>query len=281
MTRLYDAHVHLSDEWYAPNAGQIIRSMEVMGITACCVSVDYGSSLRTLELARRSRAVVPFLGVHPEEARGGAGDTEDLIRDNSSDVAGIGEIGLDKTLASGDGFARQRDVFAGMLELAEGLGKPVSVHSRRTLDDALDTLSSYRIGGVLLHWFDGNKRQLARAMDMGYYVSYGPVLTYADDKRSLLLRTRRDRILVETDGPVRFSRSFGHKPAVPALIPSVIFCVAQVHGLEAGEACEMIGDNTERFLRGSPSGGARRAREPDAGTRRPGERGPHAPANNL
>ena len=65
---------------------------------------------------------------------------ERLIEENSSAVAGVGEIGLDRTLASGEQFDRQRAVFERMLGLAERLGKPVSVHSRKTLDEVCDIL---------------------------------------------------------------------------------------------------------------------------------------------
>ena len=248
MPWLYDAHIHLSDSVYAPGMESVLLAMGRMRIKACCVSTDHDTSLRALDLAGRSRLILPFLGVHPEEAQEDTGAVERLIEENSSAVAGVGEIGLDRTLASGERFGRQRTVFERMLGLAERLGKPVSVHSRKTLDEVCDILPSFNTGGVLLHWFDGGKRQLARAMDLGFYVSYGPVMVYANDKRVLLSKTDRDRILVETDGPVRFSRCFGHRPAGPGFIPSVVFCASQVLRLPYPETCSMLERNSERFL---------------------------------
>ena len=247
MYQMYDAHIHLSDPWYGPYTEQILQSMRKMQIAACCVSVDYETSQQTLALAEQSNLILPFLGVHPEEASQDIEPVKDLIMSNRSIVAGVGEIGLDRTLASG-GMHRQRRVFEDMLGLAESLGKPVSIHSRKTIDEVLDILTSFGKGRILLHWFDGNKRQLARAMDMGCFVSYGPVTVYANDKQVLLSKTDRNRILVETDGPVRFSRCFERGPTSPVLIPSVILCISHVMGLAYQEACNLVGCNTEEFL---------------------------------
>ena len=52
------------------------------------------------------------------------------------------------------------------------------------------------------------KNNSKKAMDMGFFVSFGPVMIYANDKQTLLSKTDESKILVETDGPVRFSKMF-------------------------------------------------------------------------
>lgn len=245
VAQYYDSHVHLSDPAYAPYMGLLLHQMERLGIAACCVSVDHASSLATLALARRSGAVLPFLGIHPEMAGGDPGATCGLIEGNAPQISGIGEIGLDPGYGNA---AEQAHTFEALLSLAEKLGKPVSIHSRKSLDLVLDTLTSYPRCRALLHWFDGGKRQLARAMDMGLYVSYGPVTVYANDKQSLLARTDPSRLLVETDGPVRFSRCFESAEGHPIHIPSVIFCAAGVLGQTFDETALQVASNTRAFL---------------------------------
>ena len=103
---------------------------------------------------------------------------------NRTIIDGIGEIGLDRSYVESKNicYERQKEIFCSMLALAEKTKKPVSVHSRRSLDDILEMFKTYNLGNVLLHWFDGNSKQLTRAMDMGLYVSYGPPLVYSDSK---------------------------------------------------------------------------------------------------
>ncbi|MDE1762988.1 MAG: TatD family hydrolase [Thaumarchaeota archaeon] len=249
MSWLTDAHIHLSDDEFKPELPFILAAMDRMKMRACCVSMDYASSNATLAIGEKSRLVLPFLGIHPEKAGGDLEPVTNLILDNSDRISGIGEIGLDRTyVPDDDGFKRQVHVFEKMLSLAEKLGKPVSIHSRKTLDEIFSILSSYRLAGTLLHWFAGNKKQLQKAMDVGCYVSYGPAMVYSQDKQVLLSQTCLDKVLMETDGPVKFSKCFGYKTAQITFLPSVLFCASNILGKRYDETLEIVEKNTNSYL---------------------------------
>lgn len=249
MGWILDAHIHLSDPAYSNDLPSILNSMEKVGLKACAVSMDVASSMTTLDIAKKSGSVLPFVGIHPEKASDDLDAMLLLIQENSGAICGIGEIGLDRTYCKNDeDFKRQNDVFSKLLEQAEVLQKPVSIHSRKTLDEILQVIPSYRIRGTLLHWFDGSKKQLRSAMDLGCFVSYGPVMVYSQDKQVLASNSDRDRILVETDGPVRFSHCFGMKEAQVTFIPSVVFALSKVLGLSYDETVCMLQANSERYL---------------------------------
>ena len=246
---LYDAHIHLSDIEYQNDIDLVINSMQKTGIKACAVSMDNQTSNTTLELTQKSNHILPFIGIHPEKASDDLDLMLELIKHNTNNISGIGEIGLDKTYAkNNEDFARQKLVFTKLLESAESLHKPVSVHSRTTLDEILEIIPSYEISGFLLHWFAGSKKQLRAAMDLGCFVSYGPVAVYSQDKQVLISNTSPDKILVETDGPVRFSRCFDMKSAHPVFIPSVVFCVSKILGKSYDEAELLLEANSKRYL---------------------------------
>ena len=135
-----------------------------------------------------------------------------------------------------------------MLFRSEKLQKPISAHSRMTLDEILEIIPSYKISGFLLHWFSGSKKQLIRAMELGCYVSYGPVSVYSNDKQVLISNTDVDRILVETDGPVKFSRCFDMKSANPTFIPSVIFSISKILQISYNDAENMLETNSKQYL---------------------------------
>ena len=249
MAWLTDAHIHLSDNEYSDDMEYILTAMDKMKIRACCVSMDNTSSKSTLDLSQRSSLVLPFIGIHPEKADDDLNAMVGLITQNSSKISGIGEIGLDKTYVSDEaGFSRQVLVFQELLSLAEKLVKPVSIHSRKTLDEIFSILPSYSIKGVLLHWFSGSKKQLQKAMELGCFVSYGPAMIYSDDKKVLLSETRADKILLETDGPVRFSRCFGLKTAQITFLPSVLFCAASVMKKSYDEMLLISEKNVDSYL---------------------------------
>ncbi len=249
MTWLYDAHIHLSDLEYEQDIPLILNSMKKLHIKACCVSMDYDSSKKTLELGNESDSILPFIGMHPEKAQDDTESMFRLIEENNEKISGIGEIGLDHTYSnSEEELLKQKEVFRTHLSFAEKFRKPVSIHSRKTLDEILEILPSYNIPSILLHWFDGSKKQLQQAMGLDYYVSFGPVMVYSKDKQVLLSKSNKDKILVETDGPVRFSRCFSNRIAQISFIPSVIFCASKVLGINYENMCRILEENSQRFL---------------------------------
>jgi len=223
--------------------------MECLKIKACCVSMDNKNSLETLDLSKKSSLILPFIGIHPERANDKLEQMVTLIENHHSNIYGIGEIGLDPTYVHDDkDNKRQIHVFETLLSLADKFNKPVSIHSRKSLDDVFEIMTSYNTKHALLHWFDGSKKQLKKAMDIGFFVSYGPVMIYANDKQTLLANTDESKILVETDGPVRFSRCFEMKSGQISFIPSVIFCASKVLGKSFDEMASLLEINSNSFL---------------------------------
>jgi TatD DNase family protein len=245
---LIDAHAHLTDDDYSGLEYYMVNMLRALGMRAISVSMDMNTSERNLRFAEcYSDVIIPFVGLHPWCV-----DRENLdsfvqfITSNIDKIMGIGEIGLDGTYTTN--YSRQREVFESMLSIAERYRKPISVHSRRALDDVLNILSSYDIKGVLLHWFSGSKRQLAKANELGYYISYGPVLVYSEEKRALLRNSDTDLVLLETDGPVRYGSCFNQSMAVPSFLISVAYAFADTLKMEYDHAEEVLLNNTLRYL---------------------------------
>lgn len=249
MNWLLDSHIHLSDPEYDSDIPYIIKCMEKMHIKACCVSEDLLSSKKTIDLSKKTELIFPFVGIHPGKADEKLEPILELINQNIGGIAGIGEIGLDSTYVSSESeFQRQEQLFRGQLAIAEKIQKPISIHSRKTLDKIYEIIPSYSLRGMVLHWFDGSKQQLTKAMDLGFFVSFGPLLLYAKDKQVLLSKTEINRILVETDGPVKFSRCFALKPAQVSFIPSIIFCASKVLRKSYDEFSTILEKNSNDFL---------------------------------
>ena len=249
MAWAYDSHIHLSDPAYENEIRHTLNTMDSVKIKACCVSMNYENSLQTLNLAKESRHVLPFVGIHPECASDDLELMKGIIHDNVEIISGIGEIGIDPTFVkSEDDHTRQIHVFESLLALAERYQKPVSIHSRKSLDKIFEIMTSYTINRVSLHWFDGSKKHLRIAMNMGFFVSFGPVMIYANDKQTLISKTDPSRILVETDGPVAFSRCFEMKHAQISFIPSVIFCASKILGKSYDEMATLLEENSKSYL---------------------------------
>lgn len=249
MNWLFDSHIHLSDSEFDSDIHFIIKSMQKLHIKACCVSTDFQNSMKTLELAANSDLILAFVGIHPSKFGDNLDDIGTLVNHNANRISGIGEIGLDRTYVESEyEYDLQKKTFETLLSIAEKYKKPVSIHSRKTLDDIFEIMPSYSIKGVLLHWFDGNKKQLQKAMDFEFFVSYGPIMVYASDKQVLLSHTDKNKILVETDGPVRFSKCFSFKPAQISFIPSVVFCASKILKQSYDDFSSILEQNSKNYL---------------------------------
>jgi TatD DNase family protein len=104
-------------------------------------------------------------GIHPWDAERGL-ELPDL---SSSDI--IGETGLD--YACEVSREAQQRLFEWHLAEAERLNKPVVIHCVKAFEDVMNTLGKHRLAGVILHGFVGSKEQAKRAIERGYYLSFG------------------------------------------------------------------------------------------------------------
>ena len=245
-----DAHIHLSDPDLKDLLPQIILEAKITHKILIAVAEDAETSSLNLKIAAEAGDLVkPFVGIHPWSLRNRSSDELNLRSLQLERFAGIGEVGLDRKYARDEGeYRRQKEVFESMLTLAEKLNKPLSIHSRGSIDDILSTLSTYNLRGVLLHWFSGAPDQLKVACERGYYISYGPALVYSKKTKRLASSTPLDLILTETDGPVRFGAAFQNRVAIPAFIPSIVYTLSSLHKLGFEDMRRIIFDNALKYL---------------------------------
>jgi TatD DNase family protein len=248
--KLVDAHIHLSDQDFDKELPYIIAFLKNSNMVLLPNSMDLKSSTRTLELSKSlCGKLLPFVGIHPWSVQSENPERFEAFLNNEKNlINGIGEIGLDRKYTKDEeAYKGQISVFEKMLEFAERLRKPVSIHSRNSQKDVIDITSSFRLKGVLLHWFSGDYEQLNRAMDRGYYISFGPTIIYSKRSRALAERTSRDLILTETDGPVRYF-CFEDKPALPTFLPSVVFALSSILKSSFYDTAELILKNSSSYM---------------------------------
>jgi TatD DNase family protein len=144
------------------------------------------------------------VGVHPHDAAKATEETFATLRKLADHprVQALGEIGLDYHY---DFSPRdvQRSVFERQLAIAGEAGKPVVIHTREAWEDTMTVLRSGWQGGGIMHCFTGDEEQAREALDLGFHLAFGGVLTFpkADSVRQAARITPADRLLVETDCP--------------------------------------------------------------------------------
>ena len=251
---LYDSHIHLTDTEYDSFLPSILASLKGMRIKACSVTVDISTTSKALRLFAGKDAnniVYNFVGIQPQHAYENISSFEEMVTSNINNIDGIGEIGLDPTYYDRDKNTEnmQNQVFNKMLTLAETYAKPVSIHSRQSLDNILNVLSTYNLKKVCLHWFDGSPQQLEKSLGMGLHVSYGPPLVYSKRKQVLLKLTDEEKILIETDGPVRYPSCFKNIITLPtSVLMSVIRGMSAVLCKSPKDIADKLEQNSIMFF---------------------------------
>lgn len=240
-----DTHCHLNHPDFGSDAQRAWdRAWEDGVRSAVVVGYDLASSVSAVQAAQNFEGCRSAVGIHPHDAT--QCDPAALLRlkelASQPSVVAIGEIGLDyyRNLSPKD--AQQRS-FEKQIQLALGLNLPVIIHCRNAYDDLLDRLARYPLRGVL-HCFSGELHHAWRAIEMGWYLGIGGVVTFknAHTLREVVRQTPLERLLLETDAPYLTPMPHRGKRNEPAYIPLIAAQVAAIKG----EPIEQIAHITTR-----------------------------------
>lgn len=250
--KLVDSHCHLDDRQFDEDREQAIERARAAGVETL-MAIGTGNGPPDLEAAIRLADRYPFfyatVGVHPHDAAKATDDVLERLRDLASHpkVKALGEIGLDYHYDFSP-RGTQRAVFERQLGLAADAGLPVVIHTREAWDDTLATLAGWRGGGIM-HCFTGNESQARQALDLGFHLAFGGVLTFpkAEEVRQAARITPEDRLLVETDCPYLAPVPNRGKRNEPAFLVETVRRLAEVRGVTAEAIAGLTSRNFERL----------------------------------
>ncbi len=250
---MIDTHAHLDFPDYNADRDEVIARAQSVGVKRIVnIGCDLTSSANSVDLANRFGHIFAAVGIHPHDAKQYDDLAEEKLRElaNSSRVVAIGEVGLDfyRDHSPRD---QQREAFVRQIALAKELGLPLVVHVRNAYSEALDILSSekaYQIN-VVLHCFSGNREEAVRAIDYGFFLSVGGVLTFTNSRLpELISKMPLESILLETDAPYLTPHPHRGARNEPALIQLVYQKLAETLGRSFAEIEVQIDRNAETFF---------------------------------
>jgi len=100
-----------------------------------------------------------------------------LLEELLGETRYVGEAGLDYVTRDPAERARQRQVFATILNCCASHGdKVLTIHSRRAADEVVAMLGADFPGTAILHWFSGSSKTLAKAVAQGCFFSINPAM---------------------------------------------------------------------------------------------------------
>lgn len=248
----FDSHCHLHICEEDREVGDVIAEARSAGVTRIVtVGIDATSNDRSVALAD-GESVFAAVGVHPNSSNGWDDDSArdlELMLDHDGVVA-VGETGLD--------FYRdycpledQVRSFRSHIELAKQMDKAMIIHTRDSIDDALDLLDE--VGApprFVFHCWSGGPEQLRRAVGQGAFISFAGNVSFssAHDLRAVVTQVPEDRLLIETDSPYLTPVPHRGKPNAPALVVHVGQAIAQTLDVPGEVIADRTSTNAERLF---------------------------------
>jgi TatD DNase family protein len=248
-----DSHCHLDDRRFADDLDAVLDRAAQAGIDRI-LTIGTGDGPpeidRAVRLADRHEQIYASIGVHPHDASKLTPQTLDDLRVLAANpkVIAFGEIGLDYHY---DFSPRevQREVFFAQLKLAQDLNLPITIHTREAWEDTMSILRENWTGQGIMHCFTGDPAQAREALDLGFHLSYGGVLTFktAENVRESARITPDDRILIETDAPYLAPIPYRGKRNEPSMMIETARKLAEVRGTTPDQIASITTTNFERL----------------------------------
>ncbi len=236
---LIDSHCHLDSEEFDADREEVIQRALDAGVERM-VAIGTGNGPPDLEagirIAEKYPAFFATVGIHPHDAAKAVPPDFDHLTALLSNpkVVAVGEIGLDYHYDFSP-LETQKAVFVQQMAIAAAARKPIVIHTREGWDDTLELIerhwTPHGIGGIM-HCFSGGPTQAQRAIELGFHLSFGGIVTFpkALELQEAARQAPRDRILVETDSPCLAPVPKRGKRNEPALVVHTARKLAELRG---------------------------------------------------
>ncbi len=245
---MLDSHAHICDSVFDDDRGAVLTRADAAGVSAIiAVGENLSDAHKNMDLARRYPILKPAAGLYPTILDlHQAEELIQFIRHNQSQLAAIGEVGLDYWVVTDDREkARQREIFRQFIALSNVLDLPLNVHSRSAGRHAVALLLDNHAQRVQMHAFDGKASAALPAVEAGYFFSIPPSLVRSRQKQKLVKRLPLSAILVETDSPVLGPEA--GKRNEPANLMVAIQAISQIKGVPVEDVVQAVDRNARRL----------------------------------
>ena len=162
----------------------------------------------------------------------------------------IGECGMDyyRVVGGEETKKLQAKTFREQIALAREVKKPLMIHCRNAYEDVIQILKEERaneIGGDI-HFFAGSWDIAKQFLELGFYLSFTGVITFAHEYDEVIKNVPLDHIMVETDAPYVTPEPHRGKRNEPLYVEFVAKKIAEIKNLPEEQVFEQLVENTKK-----------------------------------
>lgn len=252
---MIDTHTHLYSEEFDEDRKEMIQRALDKGISKFylpAIDSEYHEKMLALE-AEYPGQIFAMMGLHPCYVKPETWEKElEIVENylNKRPFSAIGEIGIDlywdKTTLD-----IQVKAFEKQIDWAIERDLPIVIHTRKSFDETFEVLERKnhpKLRGIF-HCFSGNLEQAKRAIDLGFVLGIGGVVTFKNGKIDQFLHEiPLDKIVLETDSPYLAPVPHRGKRNESAFLELIAGKLVDIYGVSFQEINRITTENAEKIF---------------------------------
>ncbi len=253
--QLIDTHTHIYLPEFDDDRDQAIERAVNAGVVKLLLpNINSASIERMLAAEERYPGIChPMIGLHPTSVSDNYHEELEVIElaASSRSYIAVGEIGIDLYWDKSY-LSHQIEVFKRQIAMAISSSLPVVIHSRNSFPEVFRALEEFRGSGLtgVFHAFTGTADDAARAVDMGFKIGIGGIVTFKNSALPDIVREAGpDNIILETDSPYLAPVPYRGKRNESSYICLVNDKVAEILGMTREETAEVTYRNSIQLFR--------------------------------
>lgn len=243
---IVDTHIHLYGEAFDDDRSDLIEKAKAEGVSHFflpAIDSTYTDRMKALQKAY-PQEVFLMSGLHPthvnENYKSELDHVYKELTQSSEDYVAVGEIGID--LYWDKTFVKEQTLsFETQINWALAFDLPIVIHCRAAFDEIFEVLESYRSKPLygIFHCFSGSLAQAQKAIDLGFKLGIGGVVTFKNGKIDQFLnQLDLGSLVLETDAPYLAPSPYRGKRNIPSYINLVADKVAELYNIPREEVIE-------------------------------------------
>jgi len=252
---IVDTHTHLYLKQFKEDIGDVIARAKEIGVKKFIFpAIDSSHFNSMLNLKNKYPEEIYLMsGLHPTDVKENYKDELDFVVNTlkTNNYVAIGEIGID--LYWDKSFLKQQqDAFKFQIRLAIKHDLPIVIHCREAFNEIFEILDKEncdKLRGVF-HCFTGTLEEAQRAIDLGFVLGIGGVVTFKNggiDK--FLHRIDLKNIVMETDSPYLAPVPYRGKRNESSFIIYILEKLSEIYGISKEKIAEITSKNAKKVFR--------------------------------
>lgn len=247
---MIDTHTHLYSEEFDSDRDEMIERALDKGVSKFYLpAIDSETHDKMFQLEKDYPGQIEaMIGLHPCYVKPESWENELNIVKNFLDkrnFPAIGEIGIDLYWDKST-LDIQKEAFALQIDWAIEKDIPIVIHTRSSFDETfevLDRKNHSKLRGIF-HCFSGDLNQANRAIELGFSLGIGGVVTFKNGKIDQFLNEiPLDKIVLETDSPYLSPVPFRGKRNESSYLDLVVGKLVDIYGKDFTEIDRVTTEN--------------------------------------